>query len=178
MKVKDVMTARSLKYCGLETKIKDVAKIMKDANCGALPIVDKNHKVLGIITDRDICLLLAKKQLAPLEHITIGHLKKSKVYTVTENDDISTVFRLMRTHQIGRLPVVDDKGVLKGIVSLHNIINKSINNGLKELSDISYSGENLLKTIHAVTDRYNNISKPKAKKLASKKSKEKLLENA
>ena len=84
----------------------------------------------------------------------------------------------MRTHQIGRLPVVDDKGVLKGIVSLHNIINKSINNGLKELSDISYSGENLLKTIHAVTDRYNNISKPKAKKLASKKSKEKLLENA
>lgn len=178
MKVKDVMTARSLKYCGLETKIKDVAKIMKDGNCGALPIVDKNQKVLGIITDRDICLLLAKKQLVPLEQMTIGQLKKSKVYTVSVSDDISTVFRLMRTHQIGRLPVVDDKGLLKGIVSLHNIINKSINNGLKELSDISYSGENLLKTIHAVTDRYNEVNKIKGKKTTTKKAKERILENA
>ena len=110
--------------------------------------------------------------------MTIGQLKKSKVYTVSVSDDISTVFRLMRTHQIGRLPVVDDKGLLKGIVSLHNIINKSINNGLKNLSDISYSGENLLKTIHAVTDRYNDISKTKSKKTATKKAKERILENA
>lgn len=161
MKVKDVMTARSLKFCGPESKVKDVAKIMKDANCGALPIVDENHKVLGIITDRDICLLLAKKQPSPLDQLTIGELKKSKVYTVSITDDLSTVLRLMRTHQIGRIPVVDDKGLLKGIVSLHNIINKSINNGLNELSEISYSGENLLKTIHAITNRYNGVSKEK-----------------
>lgn len=176
MKVKDVMTARSLKFCGLETKIKDVAKMMKDGNCGAIPIVDKNQKVLGIITDRDICLLLAKKQLIPIDQITIGQLKKSKVYTVSINDDISTVFRLMRTHQIGRLPVVDEKGILKGIVSLHNVINKSINHGAKELSEISYSGENLLKTIQAVTDRYNDTVNKKRKKVSTRKVKERTLE--
>lgn len=178
MKVKDVMTARSLKFCGVETKIKDVAKMMKDGNCGAIPVVDKNKKVLGIITDRDICLLLAKKHVTPIDQLTIGQLKKSKVYTVSLDDDISTVFRLMRTHQIGRLPVVDEKGLLKGIVSLHNIINKSINGGIKELSEISYSGENLLKTIQAVTDRYSDTSNKSSKKVSTRRVKERVLETA
>lgn len=167
MKVKDIMTARSLKCCSLDTTLIEITKIMKESNCGALPVVDKDKKVLGIITDRDICLSMAKKNIDSFSDLTVGHIMKSKIHTVHIDDDIATVFRLMRINQIGRLPVVDKKGILKGIVSLHNIINKLISNGNNELVDLSYSGENLIKTIQAVSNR-NELKKSRT----LKKSKE------
>ena len=62
MKVKEVMTSKSLKFCGSESKIQDVVKIMKSINCRALPVVDKDKNLLGIISDRDICLSLANNK--------------------------------------------------------------------------------------------------------------------
>lgn len=170
MKVKDIMTARSLKCCSLDTTLLEITKIMKESNCGALPVVDENKKVLGIITDRDICLSMAKKNVDSFSDLTVGHIMKSKIHTVHIDDDISTVFRLMRINQIGRLPVVDENDKLKGIVSLHNIINKLITNGNNELVDLSYSGENLIKTIQAVSNR--NDTKKTKKSSSEKKSKE------
>jgi CBS-domain-containing membrane protein len=68
---------------------------------------------------------------------------------------VSAALRQMRTNQIGRLPVVDEKGTLKGIVSLHNLINNKVGEGKRELGDVSSPGENLFKTMQAVTNRYN-----------------------
>ena len=165
MKVKDVMTATSLKFCSPETKLHNAAKTMKASNCGALPVVDKQKKVLGIVTDRDICLSLAQKQVKA----TVGQIMPTKVFTVKTDDDISTAFRQMRTNQIGRLPVIDEQGKLKGIVSLHNLINNTISNGKEDLGAISSDGENLLKTIQAVTDRYNGKISVKEKKTSTLK---------
>jgi hypothetical protein len=69
----------------------------------------------------------------------------------------------MRKNQIGRLPVVDEKGKLKGIVSLHRLINNQVKDGKKELGDINAPGENLMKTIQAVTDRYRGTKEAATK---------------
>jgi CBS domain-containing protein len=170
MKVKDVMTVSPLIYCSPDTKLYNAAKVMKLSNCRVLPVVDNEKKVLGIITDRDICLSLAKKTAKPFSKNTVGQIMTAKVYTVKNNDHISAVFREMRKNQISRLPVVNGQGKLKGIVSLHNLINKSIYDGNEGLENFSSRGENLFRTIQAVTNRFNgNLSAKPKKVLSSKK---------
>jgi CBS domain-containing protein len=163
MKVKDVMTAEALQYCTPETRLQEAAKAMKANNCGALPVVDNEKRVLGIITDRDICLSLAQKQESPLAERKVSEVMTRNVQTVESDDEISAAFHRMRKNQIGRLPVVDEKGKLKGIVSLHRLINRHVKDGKKELGDINAPGENLLKTIQAVTDRYRGTKESATK---------------
>ncbi len=158
MKVKEIMTTKSLKYCTPETKLHMAAKTMKTRNCGALPVVDKDKKVLGIITDRDICLSLILEHGTPFIKTTVGQIMPLKIHTVMLNDDISMAFRKMRINQISRLPVVDENGKLKGIVSIHNLINTLFIHGKQGFGDIYSSGENLSKTIMAVTDKYNSLN--------------------
>lgn len=166
MKVKEVMNASSLKYCTPETKLHNAAKTMKANNCGALPVVNEEKKVLGIITDRDICLSLAKKSSQPLEKRTVAEAMSKKVHTVKSDDEVATALQNMRKNQIGRLPVVDEQGKLKGIVSLHRLINQTVAEGKENLGNISAPGENILKTIEAVTDRYNGKKTEKLKEAA------------
>lgn len=155
MKVKEIMTARSLRFCSPETKLHNAAKTMKAGNCGALPVIDKQKKVIGLVTDRDIALSLAKKQTNPSK-ANVGDIISKRVYTVNQNDNLSDALAQMRTNQIGRLPVIDDARKLKGIVSMHNLINQAARNGKMELGRISSGGENLAKTIQAITNRYSN----------------------
>lgn len=58
-KVKDIMTSNHIMHCIPETKLQSVAKTMKESNLGSLPVIDKDNKVIGIITDRDVCLAFA-----------------------------------------------------------------------------------------------------------------------
>lgn len=160
MKVKDVMIGQSLKSCSPETKLQDAARTMQISNCGALPVVDKNNKVLGIVTDRDICLAIAQNQSKRIEEREVGDIMSKNIQTVHDTDEVSQAYSSMRKNQIGRLPVVDEAGKLKGIVSLHRLINKSVHEGEEKLGDTNAPGENLLKTIQAVTDRYSNNKEP------------------
>lgn len=156
MIVKEIMTAQSVKSCTPETKLSEAAKLMKTSNCGALPVVDQENKVLGIITDRDIALSLSDTETPAFDQRKVKEVMTKTVYTVKSDDEISTVFQNMRKNQIGRLPVVDSAGKLNGIVSLHNLINYTINENVKDQWDIKVPGENLVKTIHAITDRYSS----------------------
>ena len=164
MKVKDVMTRHPLQYCNTNTKLYNVARSMKLNKCKALPVVDSDKKVLGMITDRDICLSLAKKTIKPLSKYTVGQIMSANVFTVKNNDPVSVALRQMRKNQVSRLPVVNGQGKLKGIVSLHNLINISVSDGNEGLENFSSKGENLFRTIHAVTNKFNDTNSFKSKK--------------
>ena len=155
MKVKEVMSAHSVKFCTPETNLIEAVKSMKEGNCGALPVVNQEYKVLGIVTYRDICLTLAEPKTQPWEQRKVGDIMTKNVQTVSSEDEVSTAIQNLRKNQIGRLPVVDSKGKLSGIVSLHNLIDLSVNQGKKELWEIKSQGESLLKTVRAVTGRYS-----------------------
>ncbi len=155
MKVKNVMTAQSVKFCTKDANLREVAKKMKVNNCGALPVVDEDNKVVGIITDRDICLSISKKSIIPAGDRKVKDAMTKKIVTVNGSDEISVAYQQMRKNKVGRLPVVDVNGRLEGIVSLHKLINEAVKRGKNDLGETSASGENLIKTIQAVTNRYN-----------------------
>ncbi|PBQ30552.1 hypothetical protein CNR22_01790 [Sphingobacteriaceae bacterium] len=170
MKVSEIMTSRALKYCTTDTKLRKAAKLMKAGNCGALPVVDENKKVLGIITDRDICLSMAKKHGKADAKRTVSQIMPKDIYTVKTDDSVATAFRQMRMFQVGRLPVTNANGMLKGIVSLHSVINHSMDSGTKSVGASVSASENLLKTLQAVNKRYapNKSTKKTVKPTARK----------
>lgn len=153
MKVKDVMTAHAVKYCTPETNLQHAAESMREANCGALPVVDRNKRVLGIVTDRDICLSLSQHTNRSIENRLVGEVMTRDVRTVRASDDVSEAFRKMRERKIGRLPVVDEQGSLQGIISLNKLLNVTVDRGQSAIGDVHANGENLLKTLRAVSNR-------------------------
>lgn len=119
MKVKDVMTP-DVKYCNLSTNLAAVAKIMWEGDCGAIPVTDSVGKVVGLITDRDICIAGATRARTEGE-IPVQDVISKAVFTCAPGDDLRSALETMRMQKVRRLPVIDASGRLAGIVSLHDI---------------------------------------------------------
>lgn len=120
MKVRDMMR-RSPKYCGTNTDLAAVAAMLWSGGCGALPVTDAGNKVVGIITDRDICVALGTRNKRPSE-LTASQAMSSNVVMCHSSDDIHAALKIMRSRKIRRLPVVDEGGKLEGILSLSDLI--------------------------------------------------------
>ena len=167
MKVKEVMTAKALRSCSPESKLQEAAKSMKAGNCGVLPVTDNNKKVVGIITDRDICLSLSQENTKTHADIHVSEVMGKNVHTVKENDDVTVALKQMRTNHVGRLPVVDESGKLKGILSLHNLMSQSFDVQASKAEDISGQYETVLKTLKALSGRYSKSESNKTENLLS-----------
>lgn len=158
MKVKDVMAKGPVKTSTLDTKLYVLAKIMKDTNRGALPVVDQNNKVIGIITDRDITLSLAIKKDKTISELSVKDaITKLGVHTINVDDSVTKALESMRKYKVGRLPVIDKEGKLKGLLSINNLLAHAIENE-ENLGQISSTEVNLAKTIKGLFDRNNEKS--------------------
>jgi CBS domain-containing protein len=119
MKVEQLMTP-SPATCGLSENLAQVVERMWDANCGIVPIVDDAAHVIGVITDRDICVAAATRGLAPGD-IDVVDMQRRPVVVCRPDDDLETALALMKKHRVRRLPVTTEEGVLHGIISLDDI---------------------------------------------------------
>src|SRR5260370_7823921 len=113
---------RDAQACTIHDSLNGAARIMWDHDCGCVPVVDTHGKLVGIVTDRDISMA-AYTQGTPLEAIPVQRVMSPKVISCSRGDDLETAHRLMRTHEIHRLPVVDSRGRPIGILSLSDVIN-------------------------------------------------------
>jgi CBS domain-containing protein len=120
MTVKDIMNS-PVQSCGPETNLGAAAMMMWDSDCGALPAVNYEGKVVGMITDRDICMAAATKNRTPSE-ITVFETITGQVYACAPGDDIHDAMKTMAKHQVRRLPVINDAGVLVGVLSMNDIV--------------------------------------------------------
>jgi len=120
MLVKDLMTEPA-KTCRVTTLLGDAARIMLDEECGCLPVIDARGHLAGMITDRDICLTVAERHKSPWE-IPVRDAMTSKVFAVTPGDHIDAALVAMKEHRVRRLPVIDDKGHLKGVLSIDDLV--------------------------------------------------------
>jgi len=120
MTVRKLMTPNPA-CCTMDTTLQEVARMMVQCDCGEIPVVDRPdlRKPIGVVTDRDIVCRAVAEGTSPL--LSAGTVMSSPAVTITEHDDIDEVIRLMETHQIRRVPVVDQNGVICGIVSLADI---------------------------------------------------------
>jgi CBS domain-containing protein len=120
MKVREIMTA-DVSACQLETSLADAAKTMWDRDCGILPIVTSEGRVVGMISDRDICMAVATKGRTP-DRISVREVSAGKVYACLPEDETGAALETMKTQKVRRLPVVDEQGHLKGILSMNDLV--------------------------------------------------------
>jgi len=112
---KDLMTADP-QCCTAETPLNEVAKLMVECDCGEIPVIDSDKKLIGVVTDRDIvCRIVAKGQNPSA--MTAQDAMTQPVISVTEDTSLKDVLSAMEEHQVRRLPVVDASGYCCGIVS-------------------------------------------------------------
>jgi CBS domain-containing protein len=123
MKVKEVMSPNA-KGIWLTESLADAAQIMWENDCGALPIIKDGRKVIGIITDRDICMAIAMRDKNP-SGVSVEEVMTGQVYSVNSEDDIDLALQTMQEHKIRRLPVVNAEGELEGILSLNDVVLKA-----------------------------------------------------
>jgi len=120
MKVRDIMTT-DVSSCQPEANLADVAKTMWDRDCGVLPIVTSEGRVSGMITDRDICMAVATKGRTA-DRISVREVSAGMVYSCLPEDQTGTALETMKMHKVRRLPVVDESGHLKGILSMNDVV--------------------------------------------------------
>jgi CBS domain-containing protein len=106
--------------CHPQDTLNHAAQLMWEHGCGAIPVVDDAGALVGIITDRDICMA-AYTQGGPLESIQVASAMARNVFTARSTDDIGRAETIMAEHQIRRLPVVDGQNQPIGILSLSDV---------------------------------------------------------
>ena len=144
MKTRDIMS-REVITAFTDTSIEELAKILTENNISGVPIVGKDNKVVGIVTEKDIMYKDVEPRFPPVAEILGGliyiggvkeynsQLKKfvatsakeimtKDVITVSDDDDIKEVAALMVEHNINRVPVLDSEEKLCGIISRADIV--------------------------------------------------------
>lgn len=130
MKVREVMTS-DVSFCQPSSTLAEAAMMMWQRDCGVVPVVDEQKKVVGMITDRDICMAVATKNRLASD-ILAAEIISGKVKSCSPNDDVETALKAMKKKQLRRLPVTSKDGVLLGIVSLSDIAQTSKGKDLKK----------------------------------------------
>ncbi len=118
MNVSEIMT-RNPEAAQVTDSIIDVASMMRDLNVGFMPVLD-GDTLVGVVTDRDITLRAVAENM-DVENNSIGEVMSSDLHVVSPDTDINEAARLMEEFQIRRLPVLDENGMLAGILSLGDL---------------------------------------------------------
>jgi len=119
MNASDIMTAHKVWACAETSNAQSVAQMMSKHNVGAIPVLDSQGRLEGIVTDRDLCChILAEGRSYDTP---ISELMSEPVHSVGPDTDLWEVESLMRQYRIRRLPVVDEDRRLKGFISVGDI---------------------------------------------------------
>lgn len=142
MFVKDVMTNSPI-CCGPRETLDRVAKLMREHDCGAIPVRD-GAKLVGMITDRDITIRAVATGKTPVA-IPVSEVMTKKLFTVRPDDDVETAVETMKTRLVRRLPVVDREGNIVGIVAPSDLAPTLASNNVADfLLAVSYWNRNQL----------------------------------
>ncbi len=148
--IREIMATSPIS-CGKNETIQSVVSNMSKSNIGFLPVVDESKKVIGTITDRDVCLAIGKSN-KPVHELKVHEVMNKNTHLIRQEEDVASALRIMRTNKVGRLPVVDTDNHLKGIVSLTRIARKIKDS--QDKAELEYAGkENVINTLSAIAER-------------------------
>lgn len=146
MKVKDLMTPEP-KAIWLTESLADAARLMWENDCGVLPIIKDGRKVIGLITDRDICMAATMRDTHP-SAISVEEVMTGQVYAVNAEDNIEQALQQMQEHRVRRLPVINPEGELEGILSMNDIVLQAKVSGDASADSIDY--DDVMKTYQEI----------------------------
>lgn len=127
MKIQDVMT-RNPRCVTPEMPARDAARLMKEEDIGIVPIVDNetSRRLIGVITDRDLAIRIVAEGRG-VDTLVRDIMSKERLATCSPNQDIDDAMDAMSTEQVRRIPIVDERGSLVGIVAQADIVRKAGN---------------------------------------------------
>ena len=121
MRIQDVMTKNPATVTP-DAPASEAARIMKDQDVGAVPVVEDNEsrKLVGVITDRDLAVRLIAEGRDGQSRVR--DVMSPQVHTRRPDDDLDDVMDTMAREQVRRIPIVDERGALVGIVAQADIV--------------------------------------------------------
>ena len=119
MLVKELVTS-DVKSCSPDTDLAMAATMMWDGDCGAVPVVNEERRVVGMLTDRDICIAAATRGAKPSD-VRVRDVMSQDLASCRLTDNVHDALTKMKSARVRRLPVLDDQGRLAGILSLNDV---------------------------------------------------------
>ena len=113
--IEDVVTAKP------NITVRDAVRTLQEKHVGSIVITDDNQKCVGIFTERDAIRIIANE--VPLD-TTIDQVMTKNVATIGEEASLEEARRLVISHGIRHLPVVDNKGKLIGLLSVRKLLDE------------------------------------------------------
>lgn len=125
MKVSEIMSKRPA-YCWLSTSARTAAAIMQEKDIGILAITKDafTNELVGVVTDRDLCLHVVAAGKDP-SYIWISECATLDPICCRAEDEIRHALELMKEHQVRRLPVVNAKQEVVGMLSFSDCVRRS-----------------------------------------------------
>jgi len=124
MKIASLRNLKSFKEnfaFGTETPISEIALALRDKKIGAVPIVDQDNKLLGIVSERDIVSKLVV-EAKDADLTTAKEIMTSKIITAKLNDDINYTIDVMKNNNIRHMPVLDANNCLTDFFSIRDFL--------------------------------------------------------
>ncbi len=140
MKAKDIMT-RDVMSLSFESSVKEALDLLREKEISGLPVVDKEGKFLGMLTEKEILSRIlpsyiskvgrfiyeenpksTRKKLSEIVNLNVSQLMRKEATTTTEDVTLCEVAHIMLTHKSRRIPVLDKSGKMVGIVTRGDVL--------------------------------------------------------
>jgi CBS domain-containing protein len=114
-------TQRPVTTIELSSTVAEAARQMCQQGVGALVIVDAGNGLpVGVFTDRDIVALIADGKNP--QEATVAQFPRAPLHVIASHESVDDALARMRQHGVRRLPIVDEQGKLRGLVSLDDLL--------------------------------------------------------
>ncbi len=112
--------SRDVITCSPDDSLRDAVRRMRDHDVGCLLVVDDRERLVGIMTDRDVCIAAFTSE-RPLNDIWVKSAMTKHVHSLMDTDRVQDVEVIMTTYKVHRVPIVDRENHVLGLVSLSDI---------------------------------------------------------
>ena len=154
MRVQDVMTEQVVS-CKPDTNLAAVAALFWENDCGAVPVIDDEGNLSGILTDRHMCIAIGTRNRRPSD-LKAEDVMENTVVTCRSTDHIRAAVHLMRQAKVRRLPVVSDHGAIKGMISVDDIL-MNVQRDYGNVDAISYA-----EMLHSLQSIISRVDRPES----------------
>ena len=124
----------------LETPISEIAAVIKDKSIGAVPIIDDQNKLIGIVSERDIVTKMVV-EARDADLTTAQEIMTKEIISANLDDDLEQTIGVMKSKNIRHMPVTDSDGKLTDFFSIRDFLNAEI----KSNQQVSQKHKNVVK---------------------------------
>lgn len=130
IRVHELMTRR-VSSVHPATSVERAARLLEECDCGALPVIGDNGVLVGIVTDRDIVIRIVARG-RDVRNAIVADCMSERVFACYANETVTECMREMARHQVRRVPIVDDRGRVVGMVAQGDLARHALHRPVRD----------------------------------------------